>query len=170
MRFASQAAAQQQQQQLRAWAALELLFHLALAVEACCKLSVVAGAGGTSSTQTDIAALLATKAALIDPQGVLANWSNATLDAPCSWRGVTCSSSGSRVTELGLEEAGLQGPLAGRPASCNPACALSLSFSVSQRGLHSLSSFICKSYSKTHEVWFLCVMQWRWATWMSSGG
>ncbi|CAK9208016.1 unnamed protein product [Sphagnum troendelagicum] len=112
MRFASQAAAQQQQQRLRAWAALELLFHLALAVEACCKLSVVAGAGGTSSTQTDIAALLATKAALIDPQGVLANWSNATLDAPCSWRGVTCSSSGSRVTELGLEEAGLQGPLA----------------------------------------------------------
>jgi hypothetical protein len=32
---------------------------------------------------------------------------------------------------------------------------LSLSFSVSQRGLHSLSSFSCKSYSKTHEVWFL---------------
>ncbi len=62
----------------------------------------------------DIAALLATKAALIDPQGVLANWSNATLDAPCSWRGVTCNSSGSHVTELGLEEAGLQGPLAGR--------------------------------------------------------
>ncbi|CAK9263847.1 unnamed protein product [Sphagnum jensenii] len=64
---------------------------------------VVAGAGGTSSTQTDIAALLATKAALIDPQGVLANWSNATLDAPCSWRGVTCSSSGSRAIpgELG---------------------------------------------------------------------
>lgn len=131
MRFASRAAAHQQRQ-LRAWAALELLFHLTL-VEACCKLSVVAGAGGTSSTQTDIAALLATKAALIDPQGVLANWSNATLDAPCSWRGVTCSSSGSRVTELGLEEAGLQGPLAGRPASCNPTCALSLFLGVPER-------------------------------------
>lgn len=73
----------------------------------------------SSSTETDIAALLATKAVLIDPQGVLANWLTTSSNAPCSWFGVTCSSSPeNRVTEINLEATGLQGPLAGGSTHC----------------------------------------------------
>jgi hypothetical protein len=73
----------------------------------------------SSSTETDIAALLATKAALIDPHGVLANWLTTSSNAPCSWFGVTCSSSPeNRVTEINLEATGLQGPLAGGSTRC----------------------------------------------------
>lgn len=61
--------------------------------------------------QSDVAALLAVKKALVDPQGVLANWVAGVANAPCDWSGVICEAG--RVFELRLQDAGLQGPLAG---------------------------------------------------------
>lgn len=61
--------------------------------------------------QSDIAALVAVKAALVDPQGVLSNWVTGVGIAPCDWNGVICEAG--RVFELRLQAAGLQGPLAG---------------------------------------------------------
>lgn len=61
--------------------------------------------------QTDIAALLSIKAALFDPRGILNNWLVGIAGAPCVWRGVSCYLG--RVSELRLQGAGLQGPLAG---------------------------------------------------------
>lgn len=74
-------------------------------------LSVVVVCVGGQNTQSDIAALLAVKAALVDPQGVLANWVTGVGNAPCDWSGVICEAG--RVFELRLQDAGLQGPLAG---------------------------------------------------------
>lgn len=62
--------------------------------------------------QSDVAALLAVKAALADPQGVLTNWVAGVGNAPCDWSGVICEAG--RVNELRLQDAGLQGPLAGK--------------------------------------------------------
>jgi hypothetical protein len=66
---------------------------------------------GGQSAQTDIAALLAMKAALVDPQGVLRNWVSGVGAAPCDWNGVVCTAG--RVYELRLQSSGFQGPLAG---------------------------------------------------------
>ena len=66
---------------------------------------------GGQNAQSDIAALLAMKAALVDPQGVLGNWVSGVGNAPCDWSGVVCEAG--RVYELRLQDGGLQGPLAG---------------------------------------------------------
>ena len=73
-------------------------------------LVLVVSVGGQGA-QTDISALLAIKAALVDPQGILGNWVSGVGAAPCDWNGVICFAG--RVYELRLQSSGLQGPLAG---------------------------------------------------------
>lgn len=66
---------------------------------------------GGQDAQSDIAALLAIKAALVDPQGILTNWVTGFGNAPCDWNGVVCVAG--RVQEILLQQYNLQGPLAG---------------------------------------------------------
>lgn len=80
---------------------------------------------GGQSAQSDVAALLAIKAALVDPQGVLGNWV-AGAATPCGWSGVLCDALTGRVFELRLQSSGLQGPLAGT----NQVFSTSLGFTV----------------------------------------
>lgn len=77
--------------------------------------AVVVVVVGAQDVQGDITALLAIKAALVDSQSSLGNWTTSTPNAPCDWRGVWCTNG--RVSELRLQTAGLQGPLAGRSPS-----------------------------------------------------
>lgn len=83
---------------------------------------------GAQDVQGDISALLAIKAVLVDPQSSLTNWTTSTPNAPCDWRGVWCTNG--RVSELRLQAAGLQGPLAGRSPSQFPKCSFSLSLLI----------------------------------------
>ena len=80
---------------------------LALGLALLVLVTTVAG----QSAQSDITSLLAIKAALVDPQGVLSNWVSGVGTAPCDWNGVICDAG--RVSELRLQSSGLQGPLAG---------------------------------------------------------
>lgn len=65
------------------------------------------------SLQTDIAVLLALKAAVVDKNGALVGWnvSNNDTSAPCDWRGVFCTRG--RVSEIQLPTLGLSGVLPG---------------------------------------------------------
>jgi len=87
----------------------------ALALSLALFLFVAAVCVGGQDAQSDVAALLAVKAALVDPRGVLVNWVAGVGNAPCDWSGVICEAG--RVYELRLQDAGLQGPLAGTARS-----------------------------------------------------
>ena len=66
---------------------------------------------------TDLAALLAFKAQVKDPLGILAgNWTATA--PPCSWVGVSCGGRGQRVTGLEFDSVPLQGSIT--PASRQP--------------------------------------------------
>jgi len=97
---------------------------------------------GAQDVQGDITALLAIKAVLVDPQSALTNWTTSTPNAPCDWRGVWCING--RVSELRLQAAGLQGPLAGRSPSQFPKCSFSLSLLIPRKKFGSCFCF-CSS-------------------------
>jgi hypothetical protein len=64
-----------------------------------------------ASNSTDLAALLAFKAQLKDPHGVLAgNWTAAA--SFCSWAGISCDRRRQRVTGLEFNNVPLQGSIA----------------------------------------------------------
>ena len=102
---------------------------------------------GAQDVQGDITALLAIKAALVDPQSSLTNWTTSTPNAPCDWRGVWCING--RVSELRLQAARLQGPLAGRSPSQFPKCSFSPSLLIPRKKSGScarkMAVFFCSS-------------------------
>ncbi|XP_044428513.1 receptor kinase-like protein Xa21 [Triticum aestivum] len=64
-----------------------------------------------NETENDRQALLCFKSRLSGPAGVLASWSNTSLDV-CDWHGITCSTvSPRRVIELDLNSEGISGPI-----------------------------------------------------------
>lgn len=64
-----------------------------------------------STTRGDMEALLRFKAQLsLDPKGVLSTWRENPDEDPCSWNGITCTTS-KRVVQLELQNASLQGYL-----------------------------------------------------------
>ncbi|KAK9268612.1 hypothetical protein L1049_000369 [Liquidambar formosana] len=67
---------------------------------------------GTAKSQDDVTPLMAfmRSSVVSDPYGFLSDWTPTSSSAPCSWRGVSCSSDG-RVTALNLTNAALSGPL-----------------------------------------------------------
>uniref|UniRef100_A0A453SC03 Leucine-rich repeat-containing N-terminal plant-type domain-containing protein n=3 Tax=Aegilops tauschii subsp. strangulata TaxID=200361 RepID=A0A453SC03_AEGTS len=65
-----------------------------------------------NETENDRQALLCFKSRFSGPAGVLASWSNTSLEV-CDWHGITCSTvSPHRVIELHLESEGISGPIA----------------------------------------------------------
>ncbi|KAK3149197.1 hypothetical protein QOZ80_3AG0214190 [Eleusine coracana subsp. coracana] len=72
-------------------------------------LFLLALAAGADAASGDADALLALKAALIDPTGALASWT--TSSDHCSWAGVTCAPRGDTVTGLDLSGLNLTGTL-----------------------------------------------------------
>ncbi|GJN10336.1 hypothetical protein PR202_ga28422 [Eleusine coracana subsp. coracana] len=71
-------------------------------------------AGAAAAGDADADALLAVKAALVDPAGALASWKkNAT---PCTWLGITCNARGA-VIGLDLAGRNLSGPVPGAALS-----------------------------------------------------
>ncbi|XP_044433962.1 probable LRR receptor-like serine/threonine-protein kinase At3g47570 [Triticum aestivum] len=65
-----------------------------------------------NETENDRQALLCFKSRFSGPAGVLASWSNTSLEV-CEWHGITCSTvPPRRVIELHLESEGISGPIA----------------------------------------------------------
>ncbi|GJN24458.1 hypothetical protein PR202_gb12198 [Eleusine coracana subsp. coracana] len=81
-------------------------------------LLLLLAAGAAAADDADADALLAVKAALVDPAGALASWKkNATSPAsPCTWLGITCNA---RAHVIGLDLVGrnLSGPVPGAALS-----------------------------------------------------
>nr|CAB3451880.1 unnamed protein product [Digitaria exilis] len=72
-------------------------------------LLATSSAAAAVDADADADALLAAKAALSDPAGALASWTNATA-SPCSWPGVTCNA-GAAVIGVDLSGRNLSGPI-----------------------------------------------------------
>lgn len=66
---------------------------------------------GIAAVSSDGEALLAFKAVLQDPTGILRSW-NAADPTPCLWEGVTCNTN-LKVQRLLLQKTQLSGPIAG---------------------------------------------------------
>ncbi|KAG6523424.1 hypothetical protein ZIOFF_013281 [Zingiber officinale] len=72
--------------------------------------------GRSRETQGEIDALTAFRLALRDPLGALDGWDEASLSAPCDWRGVACEPNAARVVELRLPRLHLSGLISPRLA------------------------------------------------------
>lgn len=64
----------------------------------------------TSSSSEEVSALLAFKAAVTDPLGVLSSWNSSSESNPCNWYGITCDNT-LHVNKILIEDAELSGPI-----------------------------------------------------------
>ncbi len=64
----------------------------------------------SSGSSEEVSALLAFKAAVTDPLGVLSSWNSSSESNPCNWYGITCDNT-LHVNKILIEDAELSGPI-----------------------------------------------------------